>query len=691
MISFVNKINKRISDASISKKLYFTITFTALLVIIELCTLWFSISTLSAVRSYVGGEGLWSKAQKDAILNLRTYAYTKERKNYIAFKEFLKVPYADKAARLEMEKENPDYDMIRKNLVIGRNHPDDIDGMIVLLKRFRQIYYLELAFTAWAGAEPYLDQLNLIGEQLDYLVQHDADQAEIDVLLLQIDLLNTKLTILEDKFSYALGEGARWLENLVLRIVWTLSLTIGITSIFIAVSINRSLKKGVDAIIDGANKIKKGAIKTRVPVYSADEIGLVATAFNDMTDTLDHKISELRATEKQMVLEKERAEKSEWAKKQFLINMSHEMRTPMNAILGFANYLDQSITKPDQSESLQMIIKSGNHMLVTLNGILDFSNIEAGEIVFANKPFNVRETVEFVVKLITPEALKKNLTVHFEVSKLVPEFVSGDDIRLTQILLNLASNAVKFTEKGEVFISAAILREKDDSVFLEFAVKDTGVGIPLDRQENIFYLFEQAINNMTRKFGGTGIGLSIVKQLVNLQHGEIAVDSRPGKGSSFYVQLPFKKYPADKVTDANKSDKNLASGEGIKVLVVEDNEINQLLVLKLLEKKGYEATVASNGKIAIDKLLAEDFDIVLMDLQMPEMDGYQATKVIRSMESDKKDIPIIAMTAHTIIGDREECLAMGMTEYIAKPYSSSELFDKMTSVLDGAERLKLKE
>ena len=680
---FISRLQKRLNNTSISRKLYFTIGFTALLVVVELCTLWFSITTLSAVRSYVGGEGLWSKAQKDAILNLREYAYSHQLKDYLAFQKYLEVPFGDKAARIELEKEHPDYTVVKSKLIQGRNHPEDVDGMAKLLRRFHNVYYLKKAFTAWAKAEPVLDQLILIGEELHALVQSNANKEDIAILLNKIDALNVQLTKLEDNFSFTLGEGARWLENLVLRAVLALSVTIGLTTVLIAISINRNLKRGVDAIIIGSEKIRDGDLNTRVEMFSEDEIGMVANAFNEMTKTLEQNIRELRSTEAKMVLEKQRAEKSEHAKQQFLINMSHEMRTPLNAILGFARHLQQALLGKDEQDSLKMIVESGDHLLITVNDILDFTNIETGEISFVSNPLEVTSVIKSTVQLVAHNASLKGIELKYEVDPAIPTVLYGDGPRLSQILLSLFSNAVKFTEKGSILISANLIGRDNENITIEFRVKDTGIGIAKDKQEKIFDLFEQASNHMTRKFGGTGIGLTIVKHLVALQHGEISVSSHPGEGSEFCFRLPFLfkeddlRLPTKPLVTYRSTAQRSELGKGIKVLIAEDNAINQLLVLKLLQRHSYQTTVAENGRVALDKYQQEDFDIILMDLQMPEMDGYEATINIRNLESNKSNVPIVAMTAHTITGDYEKCMAIGINDYISKPFHPDELYEKI--------------
>ena len=582
-----------------------------------------------------------------------------------------------------MEKEHPDYTIVKSKLIQGRNHPEDVDGMAKLLRRFHNVYYLKKAFTAWAKAEPVLDQLILIGEELHALVQSNANKEDIAILLNKIDALNVQLTKLEDNFSFTLGEGARWLENLVLRAVLALSVTIGLTTVLIAISINRNLKRGVDAIIIGSEKIRDGDLNTRVEMFSEDEIGMVANAFNEMTKTLEQNIRELRSTEAKMVLEKQRAEKSEHAKQQFLINMSHEMRTPLNAILGFARHLQQALLGKDEQDSLKMIVESGDHLLITVNDILDFTNIETGEISFVSNPLEVTSVIKSTVQLVAHNASLKGIELKYEVDPAIPTVLYGDGPRLSQILLSLFSNALKFTEEGSILISADLIGRDNENITIEFRVKDTGIGIAKDKQEKIFDLFEQASNHMTRKFGGTGIGLTIVKHLVALQHGEISVSSHPGEGSEFCFRLPFLfkgddlRLPTKPLLTSRSNAQRSEFGKGIKILIAEDNAINQLLVLKLLQRHSYQTTVAENGRVALDKYQQEDFDIILMDLQMPEMDGYEATINIRNLESNKSNVPIVAMTAHTITGDYEKCMAIGINDYISKPFHPDELYGKI--------------
>jgi signal transduction histidine kinase/CheY-like chemotaxis protein len=675
---------KKLKDITISNKLYFTVGIMAFLVILEVCTLWFAVGTLSSVRSMINGEGLWSKAQKDAVYSLFVYAHSHQEKDYQAFREFLKVPLGDNKTLHELKKSNPDLRVARDGFIEGRNHADDVPGMIGLITRFHNISYINKAIVAWGDAEQNMGQLIILGDKLRAMVRSNAvSQPEIDKLMSQADKLNNKLTKSEDDFSFILGEGARWLEHIVLRILLTLSITIGTTSILITISVTRGIERGIKAIVDGALLVSKGLLGTRVKVYSGDEIGLLATSFNQMTDTLEHNIhdiSELTDKKDKLNSEKEKAETSERTKQLFLAKMSHEIRTPMNAILGFAKLLEETVKGDEEQEYIRIIIKSGDNLLVILNDILDFARMEAGKIVFESIPIRIRDIVHLNIRMM--ESKKKNLELTFSVDEKVPETVLGDSVRLNQILLNLISNAIKFTEKGGVFITVVCAEENADNVLVDFAVRDTGIGIPIEKQAKIFESFEQAANDTARKFGGAGLGLSIVKQLVELQKGVIFVNSEAGIGSEFHFRLPFLKFdPETQTIFAIKTQTTTQSGNGIKVLVVEDNAINQLLAVKILKNQGFETEVAENGLIALSKYEHNDFDIILMDIQMPGMDGYEATQKIRGQKTYKKDIPIIAMTAHTIKGEYEHCIEAGMNDFISKPFDKNELYQKIFELL----------
>lgn len=405
-------------------------------------------------------------------------------------------------------------------------------------------------------------------------------------------------------------------------------------------------------------------------------------SLQELNEALERKEFSLQLAEQKIIKEREKRQASEKAKQIFLVNISHEIRTPMNGILGFAKFLEESLTDEDQRESLQMIIKSADQLMAILNDILDFSRLESGDINFVLQPFVLKDTVHSIYRLMEPVADLKGLRFTYEIPENMPEVLRGDAVRLGQILLNLTSNAIKFTDSGEIRISLELVEELKDAVTIEFRVSDTGIGIPADKHQKVFDFFEQVTNDTSRRYAGTGLGLSIVKRLVELQGGLVFLNSIVGTGSDFYFRLPFGKVSPRVSQETQELQSNLLetqveTGKGVRILVVEDNPINQLLVIKLLERRGYDTTVAENGRIALAAYENKDFDIILMDLQMPELDGYETTRVIREMEGEKGTIPIVAMTAHTIKGELEKCANIGMNDYISKPFDSSELYQKI--------------
>lgn len=677
---------KRLNNISISRKLYFTVGIMALLVTVELCTLWFAVSTLSSVRSFVAGEGLWSKAEKDAVLRLHMYAYTHREEDYQTFLHLLKVPAGDRKARLALQKPKPDMAAARQGFLEGGNHHDDIDGMMRLILRFHEISYLKRAFTLWANAEPIINQLILTGEALHTKIKAGAPQHDVDELMAKMTVLNQELSFMENGFSYTLGEGARWLEDLVLKLLLTLSLTIGSTSIIITISVSRGIEKGVNAIVDGAALISQGDLNKRVTVYSNDEIGMVATAFNQMTDKLQYNLQVIRDKEEKLEKERDKAEASEKVKQLFLMNMSHELRTPMNAILGFAHLLEDSLNNREQQDHVRMLIRAGDELLVILNDILDFARIESGKVSLESAQFDLGDMVRSLTLDMQPKATEKGLHLNHFIDPKIPVTVLGDTKRLHQVLYNLLANAIKFTQRGDVGVAVYLIREHQHHIEAEFSVKDTGIGIAPENMEKIFDSFEQGESGTERKFGGTGIGLTIVKQLVELQGGKIFVNSTLGRGSEFHFRISMLKVKSQGQGDDKQDDgfdvPAVKPNDGSPyILVVDDNPMNRLLVIKILQKQNIATDWAENGQIALEKVAANNYDMILMDLQMPVMDGYEATRKIRAMDNTKKDIPIIAMTAHAMDGERERCLSIGMNDFIPKPFYPDELHTKIAALL----------
>ena len=394
-----------------------------------------------------------------------------------------------------------------------------------------------------------------------------------------------------------------------------------------------------------------------------------------------HDISERKKQEEELKQAKEKAEISEKAKQQFLANMSHEIRTPMNAILGFSKILQSTSLNADQKEALNLIIHSGENLLVIINDILDLTKIEAGKLDLEELPINISELVSSSVSILKEKAVEKKIAIDCYTDDNIPPSLIGDPVRIGQILLNLISNAVKFTYKGKVLVQASLLNQNEKSANVYFSVSDTGVGIPADRLPHIFESFTQAAQDINRRFGGTGLGLTIAKELVGKYGGQIEVKSTQNVGSTFAFNLQLQKSKDPTIEfpllNAAKQEKNKGNlKQNLRILVAEDNPINQLLIKKILNTWHINFDIANNGNETIEKLKQVHYHLILMDVQMPEMDGYEATRFIRE-QLQLVDIPIIAMTAHAIIGEKEKCQRAGMNDYISKPFYPDELYNKI--------------
>jgi signal transduction histidine kinase/ActR/RegA family two-component response regulator len=395
----------------------------------------------------------------------------------------------------------------------------------------------------------------------------------------------------------------------------------------------------------------------------------------DVNDELAAEIEQRKRIEKELHSAKELAETASKTKSEFLANMSHEIRTPMNGILGTLQLLQSSELTESQSEYVSIAYNSGEALLTLLNDILDFSKIEAGKLDLEYIPFSLQQIIKELNVLLHNKALERKVKLISDIDTNVAHVIKGDPVRIRQILINLMTNAIKFTEDGEVKVKISALDEDEKSTRLRLEVIDTGIGIPEEAQRKLFNSFTQADGSTTRKYGGTGLGLAIVRQLVTMMHGRLGVDSEPEKGSCFWVEITFEVLEGMQLEEQKASAIAEADLSG-KILLVEDNPVNQIVAKKMLEKIGVTFDVVNNGQEAVDCLEKEhDFDVVLMDCQMPVLDGYAATAEIRNMEQQQKikRIPIIAMTANAMEGDKEKCIAAGMDDYVAKPVKMNEL------------------
>ncbi|MDJ1481230.1 ATP-binding protein [Cytophagaceae bacterium YF14B1] len=393
-------------------------------------------------------------------------------------------------------------------------------------------------------------------------------------------------------------------------------------------------------------------------------------------------MTEAKQAEETLIQARRMAEESVKAKEHFLSVMSHEIRTPLNAVIGLSHLLLDENPLPNQVEHLQAIKHSADSLMIIINDILDFSKIESGKVSFENVEFKLDDIFRGIEKSLAYKARESNLRLLIETDPRLPATVVGDPLRLNQIILNLVSNAIKFTEKGFVEVKAQMVSQKKDTITVEFKITDTGIGIPANKLSTIFESFTQASHETTRKYGGTGLGLTITKRLVELLGGTIQVKSKIGLGSTFTVLLTFEKShltaPVIPVSSGNPIEAATESLDNLQVLLVEDNRMNQLVVKKFMEKWGVRMDIAENGIEAIEKLRESNFSLVLMDLQMPQMDGYKAARYIRyNMDYPYRNIPIVALTASAMVDVRRKVMDAGMNDFITKPFDPRDLYLKI--------------
>jgi signal transduction histidine kinase/DNA-binding response OmpR family regulator len=471
-----------------------------------------------------------------------------------------------------------------------------------------------------------------------------------------------------------------WHKGILLCVV------VALTAVSISRFTIRLLARPLSRLQAAITSVREGHL---VPIQisrTGDEIEYLGESFNRMIEALAASQEEIRLhqelLEERIRYRTEELERAmhgalnaSQAKSEFLANMSHELRTPMNGLLGMLDLALDGGLNGEQRDQLETAQRCAYSLLALLNDILDLSKIEAGKMLLEKIPFEPRAVVEDCVKSQAPKAAQKRIDLRFETAPCPHGSLLGDPLRVRQIATNLLSNAIKFTDRGQVLVKLDYSLRTDGQVNAHIQVSDTGPGIAPDKLPTIFEKFTQADGSITRKYGGTGLGLAITRRLVEMHGGEIRVDSEVGQGSTFYVTLPCEPAPQTaKIAPVRTAtaDRALPDPGVARLLLVEDNPVNQKVVLAILRKKGYRIDCASDGREALAKLNFADYDLVLMDVQMPVLDGLEATRLIRR-EARWDDLPIIAMTAHAMNGDRERCLQAGMSAYISKPVQPAHL------------------
>ncbi len=517
-------------NVSIAKKLYFTVGIMALLIALELVVLFFSINTLSSVRAYVGGEGLWSKAQKDAIYQLRTYGLTHSEADYRKFLELMKVPGGDHITRIELSRKDPDMKIARQGFIEGRNHPGDVDGMIKLFRRFHSNFYINRAIIAWTKADEAVSGFPLIGEKLHAEINSPApSQERINAILNEIDPLNARVTESEDEFSFSLGEGSRWLENVILRLLLVVAITVEFTGLTLAIIVSRGIQKGLNSILQSARSVTRGDFGRKAKIYSRDEIGVLANNFNTMAEELERLGKENRevnsSLEKKVHLRTVELESKNKELEQFAYVASHDLQEPLRTTSGFVELLQKQYRGKldgNADKYFDYIVQASDRMKILIKDLLVYSRLGREK---KAREVDCNRLLDDV--LADLDKVMKESGAHITAQSLPVLHAYPTELKL--LFQNLITNSIKFRKKEEApEVNIGATRENGH---WKFCFRDNGIGIEKQFADRIFIIFQRLHNRS--QYEGSGIGLAHCKKIAELHGGRIWVESTPGEGSNF--------------------------------------------------------------------------------------------------------------------------------------------------------------
>ena len=659
---------------------------------------------LSGVRAYVGGEGLWSKAQKDGIYHLRRYADTRDEQDFARYLQQFAVPLGDRQARLELEKSDTDYELVYRSFMAGRNHRDDVQILAQMFKRLRWVGYIDRAIGLWRQGDEHIAQFERVaGELHTVIVSGNGSREEINRLVKQIEAINADLTPIEDAFSYTLGEAARWLKNLLVQIM-----LLGIAAFLgaglsVAVIVGRRLTREIHTLRDQAMRIAAGDFNLTIQIESKDEIGDLAKTFQQMATQRWEAEAALVARARELDEINQKLVQAERIKDEFFANVSHELRTPLTLILAPLESLlagEAGRMTSVQRKSLETMHNNSVRLYQMVTGILDFSKLEAGKMPVNREPTDVVALSRSIFEDFQPLMKRKNLAsvIEVEPSTQAPQAVQIDPYLYERILFNLLSNAVKFTlEGGRVSVRLTLAADR-----LRLDVKDSGIGIAPSDMATLFQKFRQLEAASTRRFEGTGLGLALVREFAERLGGEVSVVSKVGEGSCFTVECTApqtellgavlgapREHTVQKYWRAGHvgSEPTAAERSDLpKVLIAEDNVELGAYIAGVIDKICC-TRVAQDGEEALSIVRAWVPDLVLTDVMMPKRDGLSLCREIKANQ-DTVTIPVILLTALTY---REALLKgweVGADDYLYKPFHPQELLTRIRTLLGMIEERK---